>query len=71
MSKSAVSWVPPSSGHYKLNVDVADLDEDRNYGLAAVVRDSNGVVVSTSCWYHLLVTDSDAPEGPAENAWLT
>ncbi|MCI95504.1 hypothetical protein A2U01_0116802, partial [Trifolium medium] len=35
-------WVPPISGHYKLNVDVAGPTEDGNWGLAAVVRDSNG-----------------------------
>ncbi|GAU40767.1 hypothetical protein TSUD_26470 [Trifolium subterraneum] len=44
LSRSVVRWVPPISGHYKLNVDVAGPKEDGNWGLAVVVRDSNELV---------------------------
>jgi hypothetical protein len=47
LSRSAVRWVPPISGHYKLNIDVASPMEDGNWVLAAIVRDSG--------WWWLLV----------------
>ncbi|PNX90675.1 hypothetical protein L195_g046800 [Trifolium pratense] len=32
-------------------------------GLAAVVRDSNGVVMAAGCWCQPIVPDPDVPEG--------
>ncbi|PNX74930.1 hypothetical protein L195_g030859 [Trifolium pratense] len=62
---SAVRWVPPISvlGHYKFNVDVADPSDDGNWGLAAIVKDSNGVVMAAGCWCRPIVPDSDVAEG--------
>jgi len=63
MPHSAVRWLPPCPGHYKLNVDAAGPDESGSWGLAAVVQDSNGVVMTAACWYHLSLPNSDAAEG--------
>lgn len=35
---------------YKLNVDVASLIEGVRWGIGALVRDVDGVIVAGSCW---------------------
>jgi len=40
---------------YKLNVDAARPNEEGNWGLAAVIRDAEGIVVGARCWNTLIL----------------
>ncbi|KAJ1420368.1 hypothetical protein SESBI_14505, partial [Sesbania bispinosa] len=46
---NATRWKPPVSGYYKLNTDVAKLDGTR-WGVGAVVRDHEGIVLGAATW---------------------
>ncbi|MED6196726.1 hypothetical protein PIB30_050032 [Stylosanthes scabra] len=48
-SDSILSWEPPISPFYKLNVDVA-CSEDGKRGAGAIIRDGEGVIMVTACW---------------------
>lgn len=52
-------------GCYKLNVDAAGPSADRNWGLAAIIRDVEGVVLAVACWYMPILTDSNVAEALA------
>lgn len=57
-----VHWSPPPTGWFKLNVDAAGPAEDGNWGMSAVIRDSNGLVAAATCCKKLVLPDSDIAE---------
>jgi ribonuclease HI len=63
--RSHVRWRQPSSDSYKLNVDAAGPNDVGSWGLSAVVRDSDGVVLAAACWYRPTLPDSDTAESMA------
>lgn len=62
---SAVRWTSPIGNSFKMNVDPAGPNSDGKWGLAAVIRDTEGVVVAAKCWCILTLPDSDVAEGLA------
>ena len=56
---SYVHWTPPVSGFYKLNVDTTSPIEGDKWGIDAVVRDNEGVVVDGSSWRVFSLPDSE------------
>jgi hypothetical protein len=48
---------------YKLNADEARPDGNGKWVLSAVVIDTEGTVFAASCWYRLILKDSDSAEG--------
>jgi hypothetical protein len=62
---SAVRWTPPVGNSFKLNVDVAGQNSDEKWGLATVIRYTEGMVVAEQCWCILALQESDVAEGLA------
>ncbi|KAK9983319.1 hypothetical protein SO802_032844 [Lithocarpus litseifolius] len=46
---SLSSWVPPSQGIHKINVDCASSEHDNFSSVGMVIRDCNGQVVAALC----------------------
>ena len=46
-----------------MNVDAESRTGDGKWGLLDVIRDSDGVVMVTACWFHPILHDSDTAEG--------
>jgi len=63
--QSDIRWCTPQPGCYKLNVDAAGPLDDGNWGLAAIIRDVEGVVLASTCWYMLILIDSNVAEALA------
>jgi len=53
-----------------LNVDAAGPTEDGRWGLLAVIRDSNRVVMAAACWFCPMLHDLDIVEGLAMSLGL-
>jgi hypothetical protein len=71
LSRSAVRWVPPISGHYKLNMDVASPMKDGNWVLAAIVRDSGWWwLLVVGCWYQPIIPDLNMAEDMTLLVWM-
>jgi len=60
--QSNIRWTLPPAGWYELNVDAAGPTPDGVWGLAAVIRDADGVIAAASCCQKQLFPNSDIAE---------
>ena len=50
-AKAEGKWIAPPRGSFKINLDSATSENERNSSVGVVIRDVNGKVLATYCSY--------------------